>query len=49
VGIDNLDPSKLENYLSEDEFTSVIGCSREEFSKMPLWKQNNKKRAVGLL
>jgi len=49
IGIDDLDANKLETYLSDDEFLKVMGCPREEFAKIPLWKQNNKKRAVGLL
>jgi len=49
VNTDALDQNKLESYLSDSEFEQVMSCSKDEFYKMPLWKQNNKKRMVGLV
>jgi len=46
---DALDQSKLESYLSDEEFIKILGSTREVFYKMPMWKQNNKKRQLGLL
>jgi len=49
VGIEALDSTKLESYLSDEEFTKVLGCNRDAFYQMPIWKQNNKKRILNLL
>jgi hypothetical protein len=38
----------LQNYLSEDDFLKVFGCSRAEYIAMPQWKRVQKKRATGL-
>jgi len=48
IGIEGLDTNKLEIYLSDQDFLTAMGCSRDEFYKMPQWKQNNKKRMMGL-
>ena len=34
--------------LSDADFERVFGTTREEFEKMPKWRQNNKKKEVGL-
>lgn len=39
-----IDTSKLESYLTDDEFASVIGHGREEFYKLPMWHQQKIKR-----
>jgi len=46
--IEALDSNKLEFYLSDEEFSKVLGVDRDTFTAMPLWKQNNKKRQMGL-
>ncbi|XP_036425180.1 villin-1 [Colossoma macropomum] len=43
-----VDPTKKEEYLSEEEFNLVLGISRLEFYSMPLWKQQNLKKDKGL-
>jgi advillin len=43
-----LDPSKLETYLSEEEFFSIFQMKIQQFAKLPDWMQTNKKTEVGL-
>lgn len=43
-----LDPSKYESYLCDEEFQKLFQCSKEEFAALPSWKQKDKKKAVGL-
>lgn len=43
-----IDTTRLENYLLDDEFVTVFGMSREDFSKVPPWKQQKEKRERGL-
>ena len=42
------DRSKLEVYLSDEDFKTAMGFTKEEFTKLPKWKQTNKKKEVGL-
>ncbi|EFA81889.1 hypothetical protein PPL_05121 [Heterostelium album PN500] len=44
----NLDPAKLEQYLDDASFLIVLSQSKEEFEKLPKWKQSAKKKEVGL-
>jgi len=41
---EGVDPSQLENHLKPEEFNKVFGMSKEEFFKIPKWKQTEKKR-----
>ncbi len=43
-----IDTSKLEAYLSDEEFVQVLGVDREEFETYPVWKQQKIKREQGL-
>jgi len=43
-----IDITKKENHLIESEFEPVFGMTRTAFDAMPKWKQDNKKKAVGL-
>lgn len=43
-----VDKSCRENYLSEEDFLKVFGCSRAEYTAMPQWKRVQKKRSTGL-
>jgi hypothetical protein len=43
-----VDPTKLEIYLNDSEFKIVFEMTREEFNKLPQWKQEAKKKAVYL-
>ncbi|CAM9366095.1 unnamed protein product [Lampetra planeri] len=43
-----VDPLKLERYLTDVDFQSVLNMSREEYRSIPLWKQATLKKEVGL-
>ena len=43
-----LDSTRLEQYLSEEEFKKVFNMSSGEFEKLSLWKINQLKKKVGL-
>ncbi|XP_032801853.1 villin-1 [Petromyzon marinus] len=45
---EGVDPACKEKYLSEDAFVRVLGITRGEFVAMPVWKQQNLKKAKGL-
>lgn len=47
--IEGLDSNRLELYLSDEEFERVFQSNKEQFKALPLWKQNTKKRQLGLL
>eukprot|EP00039_Didymoeca_costata_P010163 m.136190 g.136190 ORF g.136190 m.136190 type:complete len:840 (+) comp14725_c0_seq1:125-2644(+) len=41
-----VDKTRKEDYLSDEDFASVFNTSREEFSKLPKWKQNGLKKSA---
>ncbi|KAI8812989.1 hypothetical protein BJ742DRAFT_790706 [Cladochytrium replicatum] len=43
-----LDPSHLEDYITEDDFGRLLKLDREAFGKLPLWQQTSLKQKVGL-
>ncbi|XP_043497626.1 supervillin-like isoform X2 [Polistes fuscatus] len=43
-----VDPTRLELYLSQQHFQELLGISKEEFQELPMWKQVNLKKEVGL-
>ena len=43
-----VNPSKLEEYLSDIEFVRIFGMKKIEFIKLPQWKKDNLKRDVYL-
>jgi hypothetical protein len=43
-----VDASKLEYYLSDDDFKKAFNMDREAFSKLQQWKKNDLKKKVGL-
>ena len=45
---EGVDPAKLETYLSDEEFKKIFKTDKEQFSKMPLWKQTKAKKDAGL-
>ncbi|XP_039285134.1 supervillin isoform X3 [Nilaparvata lugens] len=45
---EGVDPTRLENYLSPNDFQELLGMSKEEFFEMPTWKQTNLKKTSGL-
>eukprot|EP01129_Flabellula_baltica_P009762 TRINITY_DN4047_c0_g1_i1.p1 TRINITY_DN4047_c0_g1~~TRINITY_DN4047_c0_g1_i1.p1 ORF type:complete len:1420 (-),score=449.34 TRINITY_DN4047_c0_g1_i1:41-4300(-) len=45
---ETVDKTRLQDYLSEEEFGTVFGMSREEFEALAKWKQSNKRKEVKL-
>merc|ERR1711862_772325 len=45
---DGVDPSRLEKYLSDDDFVAHLGLNREEFMAAPRWKQLEIRKEKGL-
>ena len=41
---DSVDPSRKEEYLSDQEFVAVFGVERDDFYKLPGWKQQTLKK-----
>ncbi|KAL4326174.1 hypothetical protein GQ457_11G008710 [Hibiscus cannabinus] len=46
--VTGIDLKRREAYLSAEEFETVFGMTKEAFYKMPRWKQDSKKKEVGL-
>lgn len=44
----NIDPASKEQYLSDAEFQQVMGCTKADWTKLPKWKQQAKKKEKGL-
>uniref|UniRef100_A0A673MTJ9 Villin-1 n=1 Tax=Sinocyclocheilus rhinocerous TaxID=307959 RepID=A0A673MTJ9_9TELE len=45
---DGVDPTRKEDYLSNDDFKLIMGISRIDFYDQPSWKQLNLKKEKGL-
>lgn len=45
---DGVDPSQKEKHLSDSDFSSMFGITKEIFESLPQWKQLNLKKAKGL-
>jgi supervillin len=45
---EEVDHSRLEAYLSDEDFENILKMGKEEFKKLQSWKQNELKKAVGL-
>jgi len=46
--ISGLDISRLEAYLTTEEFIKVFSMPPEKFAELPIWNRNGKKQKVGL-
>lgn len=44
----DIDPTRKEDHLTDDEFKIVFGMTVDEFQKMPQWKRDNMKKAKNL-
>ncbi|KAG8125259.1 hypothetical protein E2320_020587 [Naja naja] len=44
----DIDPSRKEQYLSEDDFFQIFGMSQQDFAALPSWKQMSLKKEKGL-
>lgn len=38
----------FQNHLSDSDFSSIFGITKEEFAGMPRWKQLNMKKEKGM-
>lgn len=45
---EGVDPTRLERYLSPEEFEQALGMSLDEFREVPIWKQSKMKKEAGL-
>uniref|UniRef100_A0A3B4XDT4 Supervillin d n=1 Tax=Seriola lalandi dorsalis TaxID=1841481 RepID=A0A3B4XDT4_SERLL len=45
---EGVDPLRLEDYLSDEDFKTFLEMNRVEFNAMPNWKQKNLKKSKGL-
>lgn len=46
--IDGVDWAKREDFLSDEDFKTHLGVSREEFHSMASWKRQNAKKKAGI-
>jgi hypothetical protein len=46
--MDGIDYTQREQYLSPDDFEEVFDMSKEEFSNLRKWRQQEMKKKVGL-
>merc|ERR1712146_144973 len=46
---EGIDLTQKEQYLSDEDFEKHLGVAREDFAKMPKWKQLNAKKKCKLL
>ena len=44
----NVDVGCKEQYLADDEFAALFGASKENFLRLPKWKQARAKKEHGL-
>lgn len=45
---EGVDPLRLEDYLSDQDFKTLLEMSRVEFNALPNWKQKNLKKSKSL-
>ncbi|KAI1888925.1 hypothetical protein AGOR_G00173780 [Albula goreensis] len=45
---EGVDPGKKEEYLSDEDFETLLGSSRPDFYRLPKWRQNHLKKEAGL-
>ncbi|CAF98827.1 unnamed protein product, partial [Tetraodon nigroviridis] len=45
---EGVDPLRLQVYLTDEDFEKALEMSREEYSSLPGWKQDNLKKTKGL-
>ncbi|KAG7218470.1 hypothetical protein INR49_009347 [Caranx melampygus] len=45
---EGVDPTQKEKHLSDSDFTSLFGITKDEFKQLPQWKQLKLKKDKGL-
>ncbi|KAE9023440.1 Villin-1 [Phytophthora rubi] len=48
AGVEGIDITVKESYLTDAEFLTVMEMSKDDFAKLPKWKQQAKKKDTGL-
>ena len=43
-----VEPHGKEKWLSDADFMTALKMSRDDYNKLPAWKQNNAKKAAGI-
>jgi supervillin len=43
-----VNPTKLEMYLNDEEFSTSLGMTKDEWKELPQWKKTNLKKENGL-
>ncbi|KAK9535307.1 hypothetical protein VZT92_007696 [Zoarces viviparus] len=46
---EGVDPQRLEVYLSDQDFQTILEMKRDEYASLPDWKQSDLKKSKGLL
>uniref|UniRef100_A0A8C9Y5J9 HP domain-containing protein n=1 Tax=Sander lucioperca TaxID=283035 RepID=A0A8C9Y5J9_SANLU len=46
---EGVDPERLEVYLSDQDFQTILEMKRDEYDSLPDWKQIDLKKSKGLL
>lgn len=47
-GVDGIDPTVKEKYLSAESFQELFGMDGDAFAAQPLWRRQLAKKKVGL-
>uniref|UniRef100_A0A3Q3VQ95 HP domain-containing protein n=1 Tax=Mola mola TaxID=94237 RepID=A0A3Q3VQ95_MOLML len=45
---EGVDPTEKEKYLSDSDFSDIFGISKNDFARLPRWKQLNMKKEKGM-
>ncbi|KAL4001095.1 hypothetical protein ACER0C_006394 [Sarotherodon galilaeus] len=45
---DGVDPTRKEDYLSDQDFENLLGSTRADFQRLPKWRQNDLKKKAGI-
>ena len=45
---EGVNPAEKEKHLNDDDFQKALGMSKDEWKKVPKWKQQNIKRKANL-
>lgn len=43
-----VNPTKLEMYLSDEDFKEILGMTKDSWTKQPAWKKNSMRKDLGL-
>ena len=46
--LEGVDPTRLESYLTADDFQATLGMSKTDFYALPAWRQSQLRKETGL-